>query len=87
MKQLTLLIATVVISLFFSGCVSTPFAPIAVPNNTAMRPESPVDTSLDQAILEALQHAAPAEYVIAPNDAFAIAVEGQPTMSRPRVIV
>lgn len=75
------------LALFFAGCASTPFAPVAVPDNTALRPEPPVNRAGEIAELEALQHATPPEYVIAPNDAFAIAIDGQPTMSRPRVLV
>lgn len=75
------------LSLFFTGCTATPFIPVAVPDNTSLRPDPPVNHAYQYAELEKLQRATPAEYVIAPGDAFAVVIDGQPNMSRPRVIV
>ena len=85
--KLAVCVGAVVASLFFTGCQNTPFIPVAVPDNTSLRPEPPVNRALEYAELEKLQRATPPEYRIAPNDAFAIVVDGQAILSRPRVIV
>ena len=74
-------------ALLWAGCASTPFVPVAVPENTSLRPVPSTVRSAPFAELEKLQRVTPPDYVIAPSDIFAIAVEGQPTLSRPRVIV
>lgn len=78
---------TAILAAFLAGCTSTPFAPIAVPEATSLRPEPPVNRALEYAELEKLQQVQPREYVIAPNDIFAIVVEGQEKLSRPQVTV
>jgi len=76
-----------VISMFFAGCQNTSFLPVAVPDNTSLRPEPPVNRELEYAELEKLQRATPPEYRITPADTFAVVVEGQATLSRPQIVV
>lgn len=75
------------LTLFCTGCSSTPFAPIAVPRATSIRREIPPNPERQYAELERLQRVTPGSYTISPNDVLAIAVEGQLELSRPNVIV
>lgn len=78
---------TAMLALLLSGCASTPFAPIAIPEATMLRPKPQVDRTRELAELEKLQCAQPPEYLISPGDTFAIVVEGQEQLSRPLVTV
>lgn len=75
------------VCIMFTGCQNTPFLPVAVPDNTSLRPEPPVNRAHEHAELEKLQRATPSEYRIAPADTFAVVVDGQATFNRPQVVV
>lgn len=79
--------AVCVLMLLSAGCANTPFGPVAVPDNKSLKPPMKVSHVGTKEELEALQKVRPPEYVIAPNDAFALIVEGEESMSRPRISV
>ena len=73
----------------FSGCTSTPFAPIAVPHATALRPEPQVIKKRGDvtAELTRLQHATSLDYRIMPGDVFSFVIPDRPDLSRSAVNV
>ncbi|MBQ9772244.1 MAG: SLBB domain-containing protein [Lentisphaeria bacterium] len=74
--------------IFCNGCTSTPFAPIAVPKATSMRPEpKKVKKQEDVARLKRLHHARTPEYVIMPGDVFAFVIPDREDLSRPSIQV
>ncbi len=70
-----------------AGCTAAPFAPIAVPIATALRPEPVVDHREEYMELTRLQLVKAKAYVISPGDTFAVIVDGEERLSRPRISV
>ncbi|MBO4648846.1 MAG: SLBB domain-containing protein [Lentisphaeria bacterium] len=79
-----------VAALFLCGCATTPFAPVAVPNNSKilqkMQGPKPDPVKI-LAELNSLQKVTASDYVLQPGDTFAIVVDGQLEQSRPEVQV
>ena len=75
--------------LCISGCTSTPFAPIAVPNATSLRPEPKIIKKRSDATAELnrLQHATSLDYRIMPGDVFSFVIPDRPDLSRAAVNV
>lgn len=69
-------------AIFLAGCSATPFAPVAVPDNTSIRPVPAKNYAREYAELEKLQRVKPSPYELSPGDSFAIAIYGQPNLSR-----
>ena len=68
-----------------AGCNNTPFAPIAVPKATSMRPEFTVKKQDHTAELKRLQHVSAPAYRIMPEDIFSFIVPEREDLSRPNV--
>ena len=76
--------------LVLCGCATTPFAPVAVPNNSKIlaKMEGPrPDPVKIRRELEALQRAKAPDYTLKPGDSFAIVIDGQTELSRPAVTI
>ncbi len=77
-------------ALMLCGCATTPFAPIAVPNNSTIfqKIEGPnSDPVKVLAELNTLQKVRASEYRLQPGDTFSVVVDGQAEQSRPEVQV
>ena len=77
--------------LVLCGCATTPFAPVAVPDNSTVyhRMEGPrPDPVKIHAELVELQRAKAPDYVLKPGDTFSIVVDGQPPEEKkPPVVI
>jgi len=76
--------------LLLGGCATTPFVPVAVPNNstTYNRLEGPrPDPKKILAELQQLQKVKAPDYILHPGDSFAIVVDGQTEASPSKVVV
>ena len=73
-------------AVYLAGCTTTPFAPLAVPHNTAIRtvPEVPKDNTKE---LEKLNRTTAPAYKINPGDIFSVTVPGREDLSRPNITV
>ncbi|MBE6405683.1 MAG: hypothetical protein E7040_06650 [Lentisphaerae bacterium] len=85
----TVLFSATVILLCGNGCNTTPFAPIAVPKATAMRPEPQIIKKKVNATaeLQKLQNASATFYKIMPGDSFSIMIPDRQDLSRSNVQV
>ena len=76
--------------LLLGGCATTPFAPVAVPNNSTthnrLEGPKPDPKKIHEELLKLQKVTAP-EYVLHPGDSFAIVVDGQLDTKPPVVIV
>ena len=73
--------ATVTALLFICGCATTPFAPVAVPNNSTVRQSGPkVNIEKANAELRALQKVKAPDYVLKPGDTFILIIHGVPNL-------
>ena len=76
--------------LLLGGCATTPFAPVAVPNNstTYTRREGPKpDPKKIHAELVSLQKVKAPEYTLQPGDSFSIIIDGQPEAKPVTVVI
>jgi len=91
MKRLLLLSCLVAWGLLLlAGCTSPPFAPIAVPNSSAIheKHDGPApDPEKIKSELAELQKVTYGDYLLKPGDSFAIIIDGQNEKSRPVVKV
>lgn len=69
--------AAAALLLVLCGCATTPFAPIAVPNNSTVRPHGPVpDYAKINAELAELQKVQAPDYIVKPGDEFTLIIHG-----------
>lgn len=74
--------------LFVTGCSNTPFAPIAVPKGTAMRPAPKRENVAKERLeLKQLQKAGIPDYRIMPGDVFAFVIPNREDLSRDSIKV
>ena len=73
-------------AVYLAGCTTTPFAPLAVPHNTAIRtvPVVPKDNTKE---LEKLNRTTAPAYKINPGDIFSVTVPGREDLNRPNITV
>ena len=75
------LAAAAVVLLLLCGCATTPFAPVAVPNNSKVRPTEPKrDLAKINAELKQLQKVKAPDYVLKPGDTFNLVIHGVPNL-------
>ena len=75
------IVAAAAALLLLCGCATTPFAPVAVPNNSSVRPEGPkLDRAKIDAELRALQKVKAPDYVLKPGDTFTLIIHGVPNL-------
>ena len=68
--------------LMLCGCATTPFAPVAVPNNSTVRPTGiKPDIAKVNAELRMLQKVKAPDYVLKPGDTFNLVIHGVPNLS------
>jgi len=73
--------AAAALLLVLCGCATTPFAPIAVPNNTTVRPNGPKpDYAKINAELAELQKVQAPDYTVKPGDEFTLIIHGVPSL-------
>ena len=66
------------------GCATTPFAPVAVPNNSTVRSTEPKpDYAKINAELRELQKVKAPDYVLKPGDTFNLVIHGVPNLMNP----
>ena len=74
-------VAAAAVLLLLCGCATTPFAPIAVPNNSTVRPTGPKpDYAKINAELAELQKVKAPDYVVKPGDEFTLIIHGVPNL-------
>ena len=74
-------------ALLSGACSPIPFAPMAVPDATSIRPQAVQRRSATCEQLMELHMVTPAEYIIKPQDVFSIIIDTDPSMNRPGVTV
>ena len=68
--------------LLLCGCATTPFAPVAVPNNSTVRSFEPKpDYAKINAELRELQKVKAPDYVLKPGDTFSLVIHGVPNLT------
>ena len=78
----------VALTVLTAGCTATPFAPIAVPQKTTVKPVAiAIDRRENTKELESLNKVSVPAYKIAPGDVFAITVPGRDDLNRPSITV
>jgi len=71
------IVAAAAVLLLLCGCATTPFAPVAVPNNSTVRPSGPKqDIEKVNAELRQLQKVKAPDYVLKPGDTFTLVIHG-----------
>ena len=81
-KQKSGIAVTAAFLLMLCGCATTPFAPVAVPNNSMVRPTSiKPDIAKVNAELRMLQKVKAPDYVLKPGDTFNLVIHGVPNLS------
>ena len=80
-KRESVIAATTAALLLLCGCATTPFAPVAVPNNSSVRPTDPKQNiEKINAELRALQKVKAPDYVLKPGDTFILVIHGVPNL-------
>lgn len=89
-KSVIQIISVSVATLFLAGCATTPFAPVAVPNNstvyTRMEGPKPDPKKIREELLRLQKVKAP-DYVLRPGDSFSIVLDGQPEETKPASVI